>query len=97
MAVKFIKIPVTGRGNMTLGAENVVLVEQKSTTKVRVSYEGGTQADITHEASASGSEEMRTYIEDLIEQVNQKVWQTTSLLASALPKAVTDISVSLIT
>lgn len=95
---KFISIPVTDRGNMIVSADNVQLVEQKSTTSVRISYAGGTQIDITHEASAAGSEEMRDKIQDKIQEVNQKVWQTTSIQIDDLPQSVTDVGgITLIT
>lgn len=89
---KFIKIPVTGRGNMIVRASGVATVIQKSTTTVRVAYVDGTYLTITHAASAAGSEAVRDEIVSNIETILQKGWQTTSLIVSNLSKEVTDVS-----
>ena len=76
---KFLSIPVTNEGNQLISADNILLIEQASTTTVTVVYRGAATNDvitITHAALASGSEAMRDDIQDAVVAAHQSEWRS---------------------
>ena len=47
---KFLSIPVTDEQKQLVSADDVVLLEQASTTTVTISYQGGKVVTVTHAA-----------------------------------------------
>lgn len=91
---KFLSIPVTSEQNQLVSANNVILVEQASTTTVTIMYAGGKLVTITHAAAGAGVETERDVIQAAIVAALQTPWYTVSYQVSNLPFAVSGITVA---
>ena len=91
---KFLSIPVTDQQNQLVSADDIVLIEQTSTTVVDISYGGGKVVAITHAAVGASEESMRDYIQDSVVFAQQQPWHQVKYQCDALPKAVSGIAVS---
>ena len=63
---KFLSIPVTSEQTQLVSANNVLLVEQASTTTVTIAYAGGKVTTLTHATAGSGDETQRDAIQNAI-------------------------------
>lgn len=91
---KFLSIPVTSEQNQLVSANNVILVEQASTTTVTIMYAGGKLVTITHATAGAGVETERDAIQAAIVDALQTPWYTVSYQVSNLPFAVSGITVA---
>lgn len=91
---KFLSIPVTSEQNQLVSANNVILVEQASTTTVTIMYAGGKLVTITHATAGAGVETERDAIQAAIVAALQTPWYTVSYQVSNLPFAVSGITVA---
>tara|TARA_R100001198_G_scaffold96540_1_gene86907 strand:+ start:210 stop:530 length:321 start_codon:yes stop_codon:yes gene_type:complete len=97
---KFLSIPITATGEtrQLLAIDNIIILEQASTTTVTVTYSGANGNDvatITHDAMAANDVTVRDRIQDSIVSALQTSWQHPSYdvslsgLVSAASGAVT--------
>ena len=91
---KFLSIPVTSEQNQLVSANNVVLVEQASTTTVTITYNGGKVVTLTHATAGAGVETERDLIQAAIVASLQTPWYKVSYEVSGLPFAVSGIAVA---
>lgn len=91
---KFLSIPVTNEQNQLVSANDIKIIEQASTTTVKLTYGGGKVSTITHAASSAGSEEMRDAIQSAVVTVLQQPWRNVTHQVENLPKAVSGIAIS---
>jgi hypothetical protein len=91
---KFLSIPVTSEQNQLVSANNVVLVEQASTTTVTITYNGGKVVTLTHATAGAGVETERDAIQAAIVAALQTPWYKVSFQVSGLPFAVSGIAVA---
>jgi hypothetical protein len=71
---KFLAIPVTDQQQQLVAIQNIVLVEQASTTTVTISYEGGQVVTLTHAAAGAGVETQRDAVEASIQSALIRPW-----------------------
>ena len=90
---KFLSIPVTGEQKQLVSANDIKLIEQATTTTVKIAYGGGKITTITHAAVASGSEEMRDAIQDGVVSILSQRWTNVSI-DLVMPKAVSGIGIA---
>jgi hypothetical protein len=91
---KFLSIPVTSEQTQLVSANNVLLVEQASTTTVTIAYAGGKVATLTHATAGSGDETQRDAIQNAIVNALQKPWTEVVFPVTNLPYAVSGIAVA---
>ena len=91
---KFLSIPVTDEQNQLVSADDIVLIEQGSTTTVVINYQGGKINTVTHAAAAASNEDMRDYIQDSVILAHQQPWHQVKYQCDALPLAVSGIAIS---
>jgi hypothetical protein len=91
---KFLSIPVTNEQKQLVSCNDIKLIEQFSTTVVKVTYGGGKVTSITHATAASGNEEMRDAIQDGVVQVLKQQWTEVILEMDSLPLAVSGIAIA---
>jgi hypothetical protein len=91
---KFLSIPVTSEQNQLVSANNVILVEQASTTTVTIAYAGGKVVTLTHATAGAGVETERDAIQAAIVAALQTPWYAVSYQVSNLPFAVSGITVA---
>jgi hypothetical protein len=91
---KFLSIPVTSEQNQLVSANNVILVEQASTTTVTIAYAGGKVVTLTHATAGAGVETERDAIQAAIVAALQSPWYSVSYQVNNLPFAVSGISVA---
>jgi hypothetical protein len=91
---KFLSIPVTNEQTQLVSANNVLLVEQASTTTVAIAYAGGKVTTLTHATAGSGDETQRDAIQNAIVNALQKPWTEVVLPVTNLPYAVSGIAVA---
>ena len=77
---KFLSIPVTSEQNQLVSANNVILVEQASTTTVTIAYAGGKVVTLTHATAGAGVETERDAIQAAIVAALQSPWYSLSLI-----------------
>jgi hypothetical protein len=90
---KFLSIPVTSEQNQLVSANNVILVEQASTTTVTIAYAGGKVVTLTHATAGAGVETERDAIQAAIVAALQSPWYSVSYQVDNLPFAVSGIAV----
>jgi len=90
---KFLSIPVTGQQSQLVSANDIKLIEQFSTTAVKIYYGGGKVTSITHATAASGNEEMRDAIQDGVVSILSQRWTNVSI-DLVMPKAVSAIIIA---
>jgi hypothetical protein len=91
---KFLSIPVTNEQNQLVSANNVILVEQASTTTVTIAYAGGKVVTLTHATAGAGVETERDAIQAAIVAALQSPWYSVSYQVDNLPFAVSGIAVA---
>lgn len=91
---KFLSIPVTSEQNQLVSANNVILVEQASTTTVTIAYAGGKVVTLTHATAGAGVETERDAIQAAIVAALQSPWYSVSYQVNNLPFAVSGIAVA---
>jgi len=91
---KFLSIPVTNEQNQLVSANNVILVEQASTTTVTITYAGGKVVTLTHATAGAGVETERDAIQSAIVAALQSPWYSVSYQVNNLPFAVSGIAVA---
>jgi hypothetical protein len=91
---KFLSIPVTNEQNQLVSANNVILVEQASTTTVTIAYAGGKVVTLTHATAGAGVETERDAIQAAIVAALQSPWYSVSYQVNNLPFAVSGIAVA---
>jgi hypothetical protein len=91
---KFLSIPVTSEQNQLVSANNVILVEQASTTTVTIAYAGGKVVTLTHATAGAGVETERDAIQAAIVAALQSPWYSVSYQVDYLPFAVSGIAVA---
>lgn len=91
---KFLSIPVTDEQKQLVSADDVVLLEQASTTTVTIAYQGGKVVTVTHAALGANIESMRDYLQDSIVFAQQQPWHQVKYECDALPVAVSGIAVA---
>jgi hypothetical protein len=91
---KFLSIPVTSEQNQLVSANNVILVEQASTTTVTIAYAGGKVVTLTHATAGAGVETERDAIQAAIVAALQSPWYSVSYQVDNLPFAVSGIAVA---
>lgn len=91
---KFLSVPVTNEQNQLVSANNVVLVEQASTTTVAINYANGRVVTLTHATAGAGDETQRDYIQDSIVAVLKQKWDQPTYQCDALPYVVSGIAVA---
>jgi hypothetical protein len=91
---KFLSIPVTSEQNQLVSANNVILVEQASTTTVTITYAGGKVVTLTHATAGAGVETERDAIQAAIVAALQSPWYSVSYQVDNLPFAVSGIAVA---
>ncbi len=77
-----------------VSADNVILLEQASTTTVVITYASAKVVTITHAALGANIETMRDYIQDSIVLAQQQPWHQVKYQCDALPEAVSGIAVA---
>ena len=90
---KFLSIPVTNEQNQLVSCNDIKLIEQTTTTTVKITYGGGKVTTITHATAAAGNEEMRDAIQNGVVQVLKQKWTEVDLQMDSLPKAVSGIAI----
>lgn len=90
---KFLSIPVTGEQSQLVSANDIKLIDQFSTTVVKIHYGGGKVTSITHTTAAMGSEEMRDAIQDGVVSILSQRWTNVSI-DLVMPKAVSTIAIA---
>ena len=97
---KFLSIPVTGEQNQLVSASDVKLIEVGNAAgsdpldNVTIFYGGGKKITLTHATVASGSEEMRDFLQDEVVLALQQPWRDVVKVVGNLPKAVSAIEIS---
>ena len=91
---KFLSIPVTNEQSQLVSANNIVLIEQASTTTVTITYQGGKVVTITHGTAGAGDETERDAIQNAVLAVLKQPWYSVSYAVSNLPYAVSGIAVA---
>tara|TARA_R100000654_G_scaffold38990_1_gene64756 strand:+ start:7433 stop:7738 length:306 start_codon:yes stop_codon:yes gene_type:complete len=92
---KYLLVPVSNAGNVLIGIEGAILINQASTTTVTIDYDGGSTTTITHSTMSSSDETVRDRIIDsilaLTSRSSSEAFITVSLagLVSAAGSAVT--------
>jgi hypothetical protein len=77
-----------------VSANNVILVEQASTTTVTIAYAGGKVVTLTHATAGAGVETERDAIQAAIVAALQSPWYSVSYQVDNLPFAVSGIAVA---
>jgi len=91
---KFLSIPVTGKTNQLISANDILIVRQASTTTVVINYAGGKVTTLTHAAAPASNEEERDIIQNAIVQVLQQSWTNVALEVINVPFAVSAIAIA---
>ena len=94
LTIKFLSIPVTDEQKQLVSADDVILLEQASTTTVTISYQGGKVVTVTNAALGANIESMRDYLQDSIVFAQQQPWHQVKYECDALPVAVSGIAVA---
>ena len=89
---KFLSIPVTDEQKQLVSADDVILLEQASTTTVTISYQGGKVVTVTNAALGANIESMRDYLQDSIVFAQQQPWHQVKYECDALPVAVSGMA-----
>lgn len=71
---KFLEIPVTNEQYQLIPVNDIVLVEQASTTTVTVTYQSQAVVTITHATAGSGDETERDAIQNAILAALKQEW-----------------------
>jgi len=71
---KYLSILVKNEQRQLAGINEVVIVEQASTSKVEIIYSSGKKVEINHDTMAANNEEVRDRIQDSIISALQTSW-----------------------
>ena len=95
---KFLSIPVTDEQYQLVRANDIIIVEQASTTTVTIAYRSAIATSdiltITHATAGAGDETMRDAIQDAILDVHKQRWNEPSKQCDDLPYAVSGIALA---
>jgi len=75
---KYLSILVKNEQRQLAGINEVVIVEQASTTKVEMIYSSGKKIEINHDTMAANNEEVRDAVEDAMITALRLSWQNPS-------------------
>lgn len=71
---KYLSIPVKNEQNQLVLINDVAIVEQESTTSVKIHYTSGKHVEVVHDTMAANNEEVRDAIEDAMLKALQLAW-----------------------
>jgi len=91
---KFLNIPVTNEQYQLVAINDIVLIEQASTTTVTITYGGGKVTTITHATAGAGDETQRDTIEGAVVAALATAWTNVAYNVDNLPYAVSAIAVA---
>jgi len=75
MDTKYLEVTVKNEQTQLVRINDVIIVEQGSTTTVTLTYVGGKVVTINHDAMAANNEEIRDRIESTIVDALQTKWR----------------------
>lgn len=75
---KYLSILVKNEQRQLAGINEIVIVEQASTSKVEMIYSSGKKVEINHDVMAANNEEVRDAVESAMMIALQQSWQKPS-------------------
>ena len=89
---EYISIPVTSEGTQNISAQDVIIVEQASTTTVTVTYRSASSATdvvtITHTAIGGGTYSVRDSVQAALKSAHSISSRPSAVVAISLPSGI---------